>query len=544
MVDVLLAFLGVLFLGILLLHVVVLPWIVRDRLGAILRAQKLEPFSFRVPIAGFGQALVTNLKFGEGETRVERMVCKYSISSLREGRLDSIRVDKMHIIATVTKEGRLDLGPLSPLLEPSGEKKPPPHPSPSEPVALPAPRIELLDSTLILKLKDHDLELPHSGSIVSTDGGKTYSIQFQTELGSPLVLEGTFAPATAALQLKINARKLNREKLNDLVAAFAPQAGVGVASPLRVSGELSRDSKKLHFSATVEATAATTQPVETGPNLQLTGGVFHVVTEISDHLLMRVGVTNASLSERSQDGTVSGITGELALTSFSPLKSEPNQRVAVREVKMGEVALTDGIVQFQLTSSDTLAIQHTQWNVMGGKVVANDAAISGSDVNVVLQAQQVDLKQLLDKFGQGKATGEGSLSGQIQVSYTNGQIHLSSGELRASGDGILRIQQAEDIAKEVAATTVTKNPSAQQQVRDQILEALRNFQYNVLAADLKRGPDGLTGFVRISGRGRTGAKLPIDYDLTVRGLDPLIRSVLKLREATSGGHNAQGKAQP
>ena len=70
------------------------------------------------------------------------------------------------------------------------------------------------------------------------------------------------------------------------------------------------------------------------------------------------------------------------------------------------------------------------------------------------------------------------------------------------------------------------------QVKRNIAEALRDFEYDRLTAKLtNEAGAGLTAYVNLKGHGRTGAKQAIEYDARIRGLDDLLRSYLNISDA-------------
>jgi hypothetical protein len=533
-----LTFVGVLAVGAVLVYFVILPWIVRNRVKAVLRAQGLEAFSFHVPVATLRRAMMTDLKVGDGENHIDRLIVQYSMSSLRQGRLDSIRVEGMNLVASVGADGTINLGPLAPLLKRAGTK---PTTQPTEPTVLPADRIELASSQLIVKSATNSTQLPLSGTAIRSDD--SVKIDFRTELGSPMVLTGNANPTTGDVHLTLAADDVDARALTRLATALVPGLSFGLQGRLKAQGGYTRENGKGSLDAELTATSATTQPSPADPNVQLTSGVLHLAGAFGpEGSSMKISIKDASLTERSQSMEIAGIHGDVQLTGFAPLSSPPAQRVQVAQAKVGELTLKDGIVEFQVIGPQSIQIQHTQWNTLGGQVLANNATIQNGNVTATLQAKQVDLEQVLSLFAKDKAAGKGSLSGDIQIAYTNGLLHVLSGELTSTSTGTLQIKDAESIAGQVSQGL--SKGTAQEQAKAQLIQSLKDFQFTQITGALQREPSGLVARIRIRGHGRTGAKVPILYDLNLFGLEPVIRSTLRLREALSTPHNAQGKALP
>ncbi len=532
------SFFAVLALGAVLIYFILLPWIVRNRFTALLRAQGLEQFTFHVPVATVRSAWITDVKIGTGDNHIDRLIVRYGVSSLSGGRIDSLRVEGLNLVMNVAADGTVDLGPLAPLVR---RTRPQPATRPAEPAAIPVNRIELATSQITIKSPTNETTIPLTGS-ASSSNGFLYKINFQTELGSPLVVTGDADPSKADVHLTLAAEDADARALTRLASAFIPGLSVGLQGRLQTHAIFNRDNARSTLDAQLKATAATTSPSPTDPNVQLSSGVFHIVgvfgpAESSMHLKMQ----DVSLTERSQSMQIDGVLGEVSLIRFVPLTSPPAQIVKVKTAKIGELTLIDGTVEFQVIGPQSIQIEHTQWNTLGGQVLANHATIQNGNVEMMLQARHVDLEKVLALFAKDKAAGKGFLSGNIQIAYTNNILHILSGQLQSTGTGTLQVNEAEDIAGEVAKGL--SKGTAQQQVKAELVQSLKDFQFTQITGELRHEQPGLVGHVRIKGHGRTGAKVPILYDLNLFGLEPLIRSTLRLREGLASPHNGQGKAQ-
>jgi hypothetical protein len=534
---------GVLVTGAILIYVLVIPWLVRNRLSAVLRAQGLNEFTFHVPVATLRRAMITDLKIANGDNRIDKLIVHYSPTSISQGRLDTIRIEGMSLVGSVSADGTFNAGPLAPILKKATTQ--PAATQPSESAILPADRIELESSKLIIKSPKTTTELPLAGTITSSD--HLVKLDFKTALGAPLVLAGDYSPKNSATHLTLNADDTDARALTRLIDAFIPGLSIGVSGKLKTQAAYTSEDGKSSVDANFTVSSPAPSPSPTDPNVLLTSGVFHITGTLGEGASGAKGtaslsIKDASLTEHSQTMEVTGITGDLQLASLAPLASPPKQRVHVSQAKIGELALSDGTVEFQVTGPQSIQIQHTQWNTLGGQVLANNAKIENGNVTATLEAQKVDLEQVLNTFAKDKATGKGSISGQIQIAYTKGLLHILSGQLLSSGTGTLVIHNAEDIAGGVAKN-LARGP-AQEQAKAQLIAALKDFQFTRITGEMTRESTGAVAHFHVLGHGRTGTKVPILYDLNVTGLEPLIRTTLRLREGLSAPHNAQGKAQP
>jgi hypothetical protein len=155
-------------------------------------------------------------------------------------------------------------------------------------------------------------------------------------------------------------------------------------------------------------------------------------------------------------------------------------------------------------------------------------AVPDQPVAVTLDVENVELRELLKLLAQGKATGEGKVNGQLPLVIADGAVKLGDGAVQAAAGGRLSVTDAaalESVAGEAAADGAAQAPQAQ--VRQDIVAALKDFQYQSLTARLDNDPHhGLVAHVRMIGKGRTGARQALDYDLRMTGLDDLLRSLI------------------
>jgi hypothetical protein len=180
---------------------------------------------------------------------------------------------------------------------------------------------------------------------------------------------------------------------------------------------------------------------------------------------------------------------------------------------------------------------------LGGEVLAKDFRIrSGEPVRVMIEAKELSLKEVLATFAQKKVEGNGKLSGQLPLEISGAGVKFGEGALAAGGSGELKIIDDSLAAPVAAAAAKSVGEASQEQVKRNIMEALKNFRFDRLTAKLQQEPEqGLVAYVRMSGKGATGAKQGLDYDLRITGLTDLLESVLKIR---AGMQRLQNERRP
>jgi hypothetical protein len=222
------------------------------------------------------------------------------------------------------------------------------------------------------------------------------------------------------------------------------------------------------------------------------------------------------------------------LIDLSPPVTAPNQTLSARKLKIGSAEFENGKLQFQVNPDGEVIVKNTTWQWLGGEVSASDITIPrDAPVKLTLHAREVDLHRLLDLLAKDKASGDGKLSGDIPVAIDHGKIEFGEAHVTALTGGTIQIKDAAAIVPTAeAAAQAAKSPSQADEIKRNIVEALRDFQFEQLSAELKNEPDGsLTANVRMRGHGRSGAKQGVDYELHVHRLDLALKSYLNVQAA-------------
>jgi len=67
------------------------------------------------------------------------------------------------------------------------------------------------------------------------------------------------------------------------------------------------------------------------------------------------------------------------------------------------------------------------------------------------------------------------------------------------------------------------------QLHGQLVQALQQFQYDLLKVDFVNKPDGMTASIHIKGKGEAGGT-PLDITFNVNGVDLVFRNVLVIKK--------------
>jgi hypothetical protein len=333
------------------------------------------------------------------------------------------------------------------------------------------------------------------------------------------------------------------DDLTAVLRTLVPEAPVSIAGQLRINGSLSRNAERTAFKAEVIASDPAAESAASdkiaGTNVAVEGGVFHVAGTFSGaNRSLKVNAKDVTLAEASMGAKASGVSADVLFDNEPAATTRPTQVVRVEKLSASKFDLTDGIIRFDLDSEGGVNVQEVRAKFLGGVVSAGDVQLAPEKpVAVTLRMENVELRELLKLLAQGKATGEGKVNGQLPLVIANGEVQLGEGAAEATAGGVLSVTD-EDALKSIAGSAAAdvKSPTQapQAQVRQNIVSALKDFQYESLTAKLRNEPEkGLVAYVRMQGKGRTGAKQALDYDLRVTGLNDLLRSAIGLHRTVT-----------
>jgi hypothetical protein len=191
-------------------------------------------------------------------------------------------------------------------------------------------------------------------------------------------------------------------------------------------------------------------------------------------------------------------------------------------------------MDFQVIDADTIHVEQTQWLAFGGSVWTSDVTLDGAaPIELTLHAQGIELQELLRDFAHGKASGQGRISGELPVVINGSNVQFGDGQVVSLSGGQVQVKDAATLATVAAgAAAAAQSASQKEQLQRNIVQALSDFEYDRLTAQLQSEPGGqLSAHVRMSGHGRTGARQGLDYELNVHRLDLALKSYLSVSRA-------------
>ena len=515
---------------------VLLPWVVRWRVDAVLDQLKLRDATYRVTRATPWTSTVRDIDAGDGN-HIDELRVTYSIEGLWNRRVDNIRVKGLQLTAEM-REGGATIKPLEAMIREAPAASQPSAGKGAKDVGAsardwPFRSVRVEESQLVIRTPQRSIALPFTATLRWPQlHADVAGVKIDGAIGDP-----------AAMNVRFSGDGVVGDDLTAVLRTLVPEAPLSIAGQLRINGSLSRSGEKTTFDGEVVASALAAESAASdkiaGTNVAVEEGVFHVAGTFSGaNRSLKVNATDVSLAEASVGAKASGVSAEVLFDNQAAASTKPTQVVRVERLSASKFDLTDGVIRFSLDADGSVNVQEARAQFLGGVVSAGDVQLAPEKpVAVTLRVENVELRDLLKLLAQGKATGDGKVNGQLPLVFANGEVQLGEGAAEATAGGTLSVTD-EDALKSIAgnAAADVKSPTQapQAQVRQNIVSALKDFQYESLTARLRNEPEkGLVAYVRMQGKGRTGAKQALDYDLRVTGLNDLLRSAIGLHRTVT-----------
>jgi hypothetical protein len=509
-------------LAVVVVHFLVVPWIVRHRVSTVLADAGFPTARFELASASLWGAHLLDVKL-DGGNQINDVQITYSLNDLVGGKIDTLRLAGVRYNVRSGSDSAL---------KGVGDSKVGPARD------LPIRQLDVLDSTLVLD-GAHPVEVPLQGSMERK--GNSYELTITAGEGSAVSLFGTLGRTLRDGSLSANIHALSGELASRIARSLLGDNGVSVAGSMNGTVAATWQNDAAGIAGKIELSGGGGGPNEaSGDKLRLTEGVFIGEARIGPATRPSGSVNVASADLSTSWLTAKGVSGKLEF----PPTTQP-QKLTASQVKIGQMELNDGNVDFAMKDSGDISITQTRWNWLGGELSASDFAIPrDGPLSVTVQLREVELGELLKLLAEQKASGQGKLTGELPVTVHGSKVTFGNGRITALDRGSLQIKDAAAVAPaaEAAAQSVATSPLSADQIKRDVIEALSDFQFDRLTGKLVNTPEGLSAFVRMSGRGRKGAQQALDYEWRVHGLDQVLRFYLGLRQAIDAQQKSSGKA--
>jgi hypothetical protein len=464
----------------------VLPAVIQRQVAGIFRKAGFTDAKFDLQKATLWHTTLGNVAAGQDQwLKIGNVAIEYSPLDVLRGDISTVRI----------RNGRLVVS-LDNLISAEGASG-----SSLDNAKIPVESIELDACTLVLHRGESDMELPLDGTLLRAPNGNS-QLNVRATLGQARIRVAGLIEPDGAGKTDVNADAIGVQ-LSSLIGLLPPNLSTNIAS---ASGTIDLRAEHHRAPATLPSTSF---------DFELNGGGF--------------------AGKGSYDGQVQAVYSKVRVDSLRPLLIPPGQWLTLGSLKIAGQELSGGRLVFDATDSDHLHIADAQVSWAGGRFKAAPFTVSISQGRIAsdISAEHLDLAQVVALLTQGRGSGTGRISGTVPVSFDGSRITFGSGKLTSEGPGNLRLGSMSGQLETVLDRTNPRftTEAAMQQLKQQIIAALTDFDYDSLAANFAPDGQNLVISVQIAGHGREGAKQPFDITLNFRGVEDALNTYLQTRKS-------------
>jgi hypothetical protein len=250
-----------------------------------------------------------------------------------------------------------------------------------------------------------------------------------------------------------------------------------------------------------------------------------------------VTVDKADFASKDAGFEVHGLGGSVAINvGANGISTAAPQRVSAGRAAFGSVDMADVALAVRLDGSGTVLVDELSAHWLGGRVSTANIRINPADpkFEATLVADRIQLRELLAFAAEGRARGEGLISGSVVLRVNGSQISFGRGQLRStSATGEIQVADTQWLGAALDASDPRFSAAGElQEVKQRILDALKDFTYDRLTFNFAEEPAS-RGLLRVNthGKGRTG-KRPQELDMTLnfRGVTDLLNNAVKFKQ--------------
>ncbi len=202
-----------------------------------------------------------------------------------------------------------------------------------------------------------------------------------------------------------------------------------------------------------------------------------------------------------------GVSGAIRFSDLWPVTTDGLQTITVERIELGSLPLENGTIRFGISEGDTLNVEKAEFPWFGGQLGVYGASTStrGGNAAARLEADNIDLAQILEFVDVDGLSGEGILSGVLPLVVEDSKARIENGELRSISPGAVRYKgQASDVAA---------GAGEQAEIA---FGLLRNLEFDSLLVNIDGPLDGSMDFKMIfEGRG----DVPVNQQNMLGALD-------------------------
>ena len=245
--------------------------------------------------------------------------------------------------------------------------------------------------------------------------------------------------------------------------------------------------------------------------LSLEGNLLFSTPGMSGSLKSRID--NGSVVVPEKKISIAGIQLAFSIPDLPHIRSAPQQQLLFEKAAVGGIVVSNGHVEFQIESVNSLFIEKAQFKWSEGNVDTYAVRISPGieDYRLILYCDRLNLASVLEQFGAATAAGEGTVNGRIPLQYSNGKLSFDDGFLFSTPGEAGKIR-----LKDTEILTAGIPPGTPQYLQMELArEALKD--YDVSWAKLNITSEGEDVLLRMQLDGKPANLLPFVYKKELGG---------------------------
>ena len=214
---------------------------------------------------------------------------------------------------------------------------------------------------------------------------------------------------------------------------------------------------------------------------------------------------------RSKENTASasGISLELEIKDILKLRSAPSQPLKISKLSFGAITIEDIIILFHIENLKAILIENIRAKWCDGTISVQAIRINPSVKNYspIIFCDRISFSKVLEQLNIGSAEGDGTLNGNIPLTFKDGKIEFNNGFLYAAPGNGGKIKIKGGTIDSITEGIPKDNPQFTQLSLSQV--ALRDFDYEWVKLYLNT--EGENVIARIQIDGRPAKPLPFAY---------------------------------
>jgi hypothetical protein len=232
-------------------------------------------------------------------------------------------------------------------------------------------------------------------------------------------------------------------------------------------------------------------------------------------------VHNMALATKDGNMKITGVESSIEFNNLLSMNSRPSQLATIQKISAGPAALENAQIRFQLLDADTVSVESAEFAFAEGEMSVSSFLLSTAkpDMDFGIYCNQLKLTSLLNlAMGEGKAKGDGTVSGYIPLRLVDGNLVFGKGFLQSvpGNAGTIQIADSKDITGGVVLAE----------------EAVKDFTYQWARVNLESRNGNLNLLLKLDGK--PNRKLPLIYDQEAGDFvrDPQNRRLVSLQGLT------------